>query len=365
MIRSFNKWKPCISDKAIVDELAVIIGNVIVHDLASIWPCAMIRGGKNAVVIEKNVAIMDRAFMEAHKKVVVEGYSVEFNDDESVESKIDVGTKEDEVWIKVNKAEDKQYRKEVDKEKEDETKIDAGVLPSDPLYSAKKINESTKLLMTTDELEKNKIKADIAVKRLTEAGALLADGDEESAKELLDEFSESIKEISAKIDDSSELRDYVRTSLNDEEKDLSTVLPGQKRYMAKEALRDAKLLLAITDDEKGNASLESATQKVIEAKELFNEDKQEEAQDTLLEAAKGIVTVDSATSEQKEDALSTVRVLKDAVEDNTDVAPEIKLIIDATEDSLEESSKDALESDSAVIVDVNGESTIQLKAMQE
>ncbi|MCD6170851.1 MAG: gamma carbonic anhydrase family protein [Thermoplasmata archaeon] len=76
MIRSFNKWKPCISDKAIVDELAVIIGNVIVHDLASIWPCAMIRGGKNAVVIEKNVAIMDRAFIEAHKKVVVEEGSI-------------------------------------------------------------------------------------------------------------------------------------------------------------------------------------------------------------------------------------------------------------------------------------------------
>ena len=71
MIRQFDKWTPHISNKAIVDELAVIIGNVSIHDFVSIWPGAMIRGGKNAVIIEKNAAIMDRAFIEAHEEVVV------------------------------------------------------------------------------------------------------------------------------------------------------------------------------------------------------------------------------------------------------------------------------------------------------
>lgn len=53
MIRSFGKWKPSISEKAVVDESAIVMGNVVVGDYASIWPGAIIRAGENEVVIEK------------------------------------------------------------------------------------------------------------------------------------------------------------------------------------------------------------------------------------------------------------------------------------------------------------------------
>jgi len=71
MIRSFGKWKPSISEKAVVDESAIVMGNVVVGDYASIWPGAIIRAGENEVVIEKNAAVMDKAFVEGHGKVIV------------------------------------------------------------------------------------------------------------------------------------------------------------------------------------------------------------------------------------------------------------------------------------------------------
>ena len=71
MIRSFGKWKPSISEKAVVDDSAIVMGNVVVGDYASIWPGAIIRAGENEVVIEKNAAVMDKAFVEGHGKVIV------------------------------------------------------------------------------------------------------------------------------------------------------------------------------------------------------------------------------------------------------------------------------------------------------
>lgn len=71
MIRSFGKWKPSISERAVVDESAIVMGNVAVKDYASVWPGAIIRAGENEVVVEKNAAVMDKAFVEGHDRVVV------------------------------------------------------------------------------------------------------------------------------------------------------------------------------------------------------------------------------------------------------------------------------------------------------
>lgn len=323
-------------------------------------------GEKVAVaVFENKVEVSIPEKRKENKQVVVEGYEVEVSEAGFEEDKIMLNTKEDELWTRVNIVEDKQYKKEVDKEKEEESKKEAGILPDDPLYSAKKINESTKLLVTTDKTENNKVKVDIAVKRLVEASTLLTGGDEEGAQALLEEFLQIVDEISVEIEDCEELRDYVKSSFADKEKDFSMVLPDGDRYDVKEALREAKLKLAITSEEKQEVSLKSATEKVVEAKELFGEEKQAIAQKTLLEAAKEIITVDLETAEQKEETLSTVRVLKDAVEDNEDMTREVKLIIEATEEVLEEPSELVSESDAAVVITIEDELKVQLKVVQE
>lgn len=324
-------------------------------------------------VFENKVEVSVPEKRKENKTVVVEGYSVEVDGNDSQEDKIALNSKEDELWVQVNKAEDKQYKIEVDKEKEEESKKEAGLLPADPLYSAKKINESTKLLVTTDEIQKNKVKVDIAVKRLAEASTLLANGDTEDADKTLDEFTSIVNELSGEIEGSDELKDYVKSAFADKEKELSTVLPDGKRYAAKQALRDAKLALAITDEEKKEVSLKTANEKVVEAKELFADEKQEHAQEALLQAAKEIVTVsadenaveDPQSAEQKEEVLSTVRVLKGAVEDKEGINEEVKKIIEVTEDALDKPVEVSSESDSAVVVEIDKDSTVQLQGGQE
>lgn len=330
----------------------------------------------SVAVFENKVEVIVPEKRKENKKVVIEGYSVEVYEDESIKEKKAYMNDNDDLWIAVNKAEDKQYKKVVDKEKDEESKKDAGFLPTDALYSAKKINESTKLLVTTDKVSKNKIKVDIAVKRLDEASALLVGGNEDGATKQLEDFYKIIDEISAEIGGSDEIKEYIQYAFADKEKDLSTVLPDGKRYKAKEALRTAKLKLAITGEEKNQVSLKSATEKVVEAKELFGEEKQEHAQLTLLEAAKEIVDISSTgsgsdgglkTVQQKEQTLSTVRVLKGLVEKDEEINVEVKMIIDATEQALEKplETVEYIDSDSAIVIDIEEETKVQLKEGQE
>ena len=71
MIRKFGRWKPSIDGNAIIDETAIIMGNVSAGK-AFIFPHAMIRADEHKVVIEDNVAILDKAFIEAHSDVLIE-----------------------------------------------------------------------------------------------------------------------------------------------------------------------------------------------------------------------------------------------------------------------------------------------------
>ncbi|MBD3156278.1 hypothetical protein GF369_00460 [Candidatus Peregrinibacteria bacterium] len=328
-------------------------------------------------VFENKVEVRVPEKRKEHKKVVVEGYAYEVDHNRVNEEKIALHDEEEQLWVTVNQTEDKNYKKQVEEEKDLATKEEAGVLPSDPFYSAKKLNETTKLLVTTDTVERDKIRVDIAVKRLTEAGALLSDGNEEDAHKVLEEFSKRIEEVQEAVQKSPELQEYVYTSFASKAKDYSTTLPDSPRYKAKEALREAKLSLALSDEEKSEVTLKNANERVLEARELFGEQKQDHAQETLLQATQDIVKVaqeDDNKSvrgdEQKEETLSTVRVLKGAVEEDETVTREVKHIIDVAEEALEEVEDPIIESDSAVVISIDEEldgqtTTVQLKEVQE
>jgi carbonic anhydrase/acetyltransferase-like protein (isoleucine patch superfamily) len=74
-IRSYGDKTPEIARTAYVDRDAVIIGDVTLEDDVTVWPCAILRGDDDRVVIGRGSAIMDAAFIEAPKgrPVVVEG----------------------------------------------------------------------------------------------------------------------------------------------------------------------------------------------------------------------------------------------------------------------------------------------------
>jgi len=71
MIREFRGKKPFIHHEAIIDESAMVMGNVVIGKKASIWPHVLIRADDAGVEIEEDVAILDKAFIEAPRNVFI------------------------------------------------------------------------------------------------------------------------------------------------------------------------------------------------------------------------------------------------------------------------------------------------------
>lgn len=298
-------------------------------------------------------------------QLLLQGYSLEVDKKGPKTDNIilNESTNEDELWVQINKAKDKEYKKEKVEQTENEKKAEAGLLSENPLYTAKKINETTKLLITTNEDDKTILKVEIAVKRLAEASTLLAEGKEESAYLALDEFNSIIDEISGSVENSDELINKVNTLFREESKDLSVILPDSNLYPVKEALRDAKKILAISTKDKKETALESASEKLIEAKELFEEDKDEIAVETLEKVKEEVREAsaqpdddaDQETDEEMIDShvetLTSATVLNEAVKGDNKATRELKTLAEDTEEIFTEELEDAV-SDANIDVSV-------------
>jgi gamma-carbonic anhydrase len=64
-IRRYKDLKPQISKSAYVDDSAVIIGDVILRDLVSIWPTVVLRGDQGKIVIGDETNIQDGTIAHA------------------------------------------------------------------------------------------------------------------------------------------------------------------------------------------------------------------------------------------------------------------------------------------------------------
>jgi carbonic anhydrase/acetyltransferase-like protein (isoleucine patch superfamily) len=59
MIRSFKGITPAIPSSCYVDESAQVIGDVVLAEYVSVWPCAVLRGDVNSIRIGANSNIQD------------------------------------------------------------------------------------------------------------------------------------------------------------------------------------------------------------------------------------------------------------------------------------------------------------------
>jgi len=66
-IRGFGDKQPVIGSGVYVDENAVVIGDVHLHDGSSVWPGAVLRADDSTVDIGRGSAMMDLSFAEAPK----------------------------------------------------------------------------------------------------------------------------------------------------------------------------------------------------------------------------------------------------------------------------------------------------------
>jgi carbonic anhydrase/acetyltransferase-like protein (isoleucine patch superfamily) len=67
VLRRYGDKKPSLGAGVFVDESAVVIGEVRLHDKASVWPCVVLRADDASIDIGVGSAIMDTAFAEAPK----------------------------------------------------------------------------------------------------------------------------------------------------------------------------------------------------------------------------------------------------------------------------------------------------------
>lgn len=67
MIRELQGIRPQIDLKAFVHEDAVVIGDVIIEEGANVWPCAVLRGDIERIIIKSGASIQDGAVLHTDK----------------------------------------------------------------------------------------------------------------------------------------------------------------------------------------------------------------------------------------------------------------------------------------------------------
>jgi len=288
-------------------------------------------------------------------KLLLEGYSLEVNNEQPLQEKIVIkpDISENEAWVKNNKVKDKKYVEKVTEEVKATQKEQAGVLPDDPFYTAKKLNEGTKLLVTSDPNEKVKLQIEIAKKRLIEANTLFAEGKTEQAQNILNEFKSSVSDISPSILASEELKNYAETQFSEESKKLALILPDNPSYPIKEALREAKEILTNSPEEQKSVALDHASEKINEAKDLVNDNKSGIAADTLQDVKNDVKAGIGST----EDAASTLADAKMLTETMQQEVEQINSAETRKLNKLAEETETALNTElmQAVITDPDAE----------
>lgn len=61
VLRSFEGTAPTVHETARVDETAVVIGDVMIEEAASVWPQTTLRGDSGAIVLREGANVQDNA----------------------------------------------------------------------------------------------------------------------------------------------------------------------------------------------------------------------------------------------------------------------------------------------------------------
>lgn len=288
--------------------------------------------------------------LKDNKQMILEGYTLDADRVNPQVLKTILNTDEDEEWVNTNIEQDKQYKNDVVEENKEKSKTEAGITPENPLYTAKKINESTKLLLTSNPEENAKLKIDIAIKRLTEATVYINEDKSRDADPLIQEFKSIVNELGDAIKESPELKEYFEDAISEKSKDFTVVLPDDPLYKVKEAIRDVKKRIVLDDQEKRGVELEEAEEKLMEVKDLIKEEKDDVAEETLKQAQEAVVDIaidddvseDEAVIQEHVNTLNSAKVLVEVIEEKEQDNPEIVKLAETTHAVLEDDIKDSL-----------------------
>ena len=234
-------------------------------------------------------------------------------------------TAEEDVWWDFNSVYGKTYARQVDERHAQDRIAQVKILPGNPLYVFKSFGETVTETLAITDAAKEEVVAEHANNRLTEAQALLEQGDVETATEVLEDYQQMVDES---MQDSG--NEVMLAKLDEVKKELMSRQDLDEGTELLEAhVNETVVKVSASSEEKNDAKILSASQKLQMAPDLIEAGDLEKAVDYLeayqadaksilvqlegvsLEEREALV---SALLEQKMNDLQLLRVISSMVE---------------------------------------------------
>lgn len=223
----------------------------------------------------------------------------------------------DDAWTSKNLRKDAVHQREVAQMQQERRSERAGILPNSPLYGVKRIAETMDVLLTLDPNEKAQKKLQQATTRLSEAAALIAQGQTGSTLPL-QEYKQTLLDVASGSGDTA-VKTLVQKEVAENVAEISAVLPNDNLYAVKKAVLEttAELPDANIDQKDVNATVLVDTLDMLHDVVETGGDTQN-AKDALAAIAPQLDTLTTADEsslkpEAKKEALSLLSDIADTL----------------------------------------------------
>jgi hypothetical protein len=154
-----------------------------------------------------------------------------------------------QAWVTQNLQRDAVHRREIAQMQQERRAAEAGILPTSPLYTVKRVAERMDMLFTLDPEAKVQKQLENASTRLNEAAALIAEGSS-GASVPLQEYKETVISLASGSGGNSVTQFLVRQQMAENAGELSASLPDDESYILKQAVLEtsAELPVEVMDE---------------------------------------------------------------------------------------------------------------------
>lgn len=202
-----------------------------------------IHGGSVSVAVNDDsvrVAVWDRHAVILHNDLVVSLVAGEYTDLRpgqtfAVEA-LSAAAYQDS-WVTQNFARDSVHQRELAQLQQERRAAEAGILPTSPFYTVKRVAETVDVLLTLDPAARVEKRLQQASTRLNEAAALIIKGDS-GASIPLDEYRQTIIDVASGTGNTL-ARYLVQQTVAENAAELSAALPVDQLYVLKKAVLEA------------------------------------------------------------------------------------------------------------------------------
>lgn len=225
--------------------IGTLAGDVIVHN------------GSASLAVEDGylfVQVWDHSVTVVHgttSTVLVTGEQARFGVDGTMSAITHMpDSAYDADWVKQNLQRDAVHQRAVAQMQQERSAAKAGILPTSPLYTMKRVAERVDVLLTLDPDEKLQKQINIASTRLNEAVALVSEGSSTGATVQMEEYKQALQAIATGSGSNGAAQFLLRQEVAENAANLAATQTTDAVYSVKKAVLQASadLSVDIVDD---------------------------------------------------------------------------------------------------------------------